>query len=65
MVNRNNLGLGKCNTPVEQQQDFWRFLSRSTPIGKNPLADQPKDKEIHIVADNLSAHKTERVEAFL
>lgn len=28
-------------------------------------ASQPKDKEIHVVADNLSAHKTERVESFL
>ncbi len=27
--------------------------------------DQPEDKEIHVVADNLSAHKTERVELFL
>lgn len=29
------------------------------------LASQPKDREIHIIADNLSAHKTKRVEAFL
>jgi transposase len=28
-------------------------------------ASQPKDKEIHVVADNLSAHKTERVDLFL
>ncbi len=29
------------------------------------VATQPADKEIHIIADNLSAHKTKRVLAFL
>lgn len=29
------------------------------------VAHQPRNKEIHVIADNLSAHKTERVEAFL
>lgn len=29
------------------------------------VANQPKGKEIHVIADNLSAHKTTRVEAFL
>ena len=29
------------------------------------LSSQPDGKEIHVVADNLSAHKTERVELFL
>jgi transposase len=29
------------------------------------VAHQPKGREIHIIADNLSAHKTKRVEAFL
>ena len=28
-------------------------------------ASQPPDKELHVVVDNLSAHKTERVELFL
>jgi len=28
-------------------------------------ASQPQDKELHVVVDNLSAHKTERVELFL
>jgi transposase len=28
-------------------------------------ASQPQDKEIHVVIDNLSAHKTEKVELFL
>jgi transposase len=29
------------------------------------LAHQPKHREIHIIVDNLSAHKTQRVEEFL
>ncbi len=29
------------------------------------VAHQPKGKEIHVIADNLSAHKTKRVEEFL
>jgi transposase len=28
-------------------------------------AGQPKDKELHVVVDNLSAHKTDKVELFL
>ncbi len=28
-------------------------------------SSQPRGKEIHIIADNLSAHKTKRVAAFL
>ena len=29
------------------------------------VAHQPKNKEIHVIADNLSAHKTKRVDEFL
>jgi transposase len=29
------------------------------------IASQPKEKEIHVIADNLSAHKTKEVSAFL
>ncbi len=29
------------------------------------LVNQPRGKEIHVIADNLSAHKTKQVEAFL
>jgi len=38
--------------------EFVAFLAQLS-------GDQPKEKEIHVVADNLSAHKTERVEVFL
>lgn len=32
---------------------------------RDVIATQPKGKEIHLIADNLSAHKTKRVETFL
>jgi transposase len=39
-------------------EEFVAFLS-------DMLAHQPKHREIHIIVDNLSAHKTKRVEEFL
>lgn len=39
-------------------EEFVAFLS-------DIVAHQPRDREIHIIADNLSAHKTKRVEDFL
>ena len=39
-------------------EEFVAFLS-------DIVAHQPKKREIHIIADNLSAHKTERVRQFL
>src|SRR5262245_4953290 len=39
-------------------EEFVAFLSEI-------VAHQPKGREIHIIADNLSAHKTKRVAAFL
>lgn len=38
--------------------EFVAFLSELD-------ASQPQEKELHVVVDNLSAHKTERVELFL
>jgi transposase len=38
--------------------EFVAFLS-------DLIANQPKRKEIHVIADNLSAHKTSKVEEFL
>lgn len=38
--------------------EFLRFLSRL-------IMTQPRRKEIHIIADNLSAHKTKAVDAWL
>jgi transposase len=39
-------------------EEFVAFLSEI-------VAHQPKGRKIHIIADNLSAHKTKRVDAFL
>ena len=39
-------------------QEFVAFLA-------DLVANQPRGKEIHLIADNLSAHKTRRVEQFL
>jgi transposase len=39
-------------------QEFVAFLA-------DVVANQPRGKEIHLIADNLSAHKTMRVEQFL
>src|SRR2546427_5544703 len=39
-------------------EEFVAFLA-------DIVAHQTKDREIHIIADNLSAHKTKRVEEFL
>src|SRR5205085_1564606 len=39
-------------------EEFGAFLS-------DTLAHQPRQREIHIIADNLSAHKTKRVRDFL
>ena len=39
-------------------EEFVAFLA-------SVVASQPKGKEIHVILDNLSAHKTKRVEAFL
>ena len=41
-------------TPARSLLPFWSMWST-----------QPADKEIHIIVDNLSAHKTKRVLAFL
>ena len=45
-------------TPRHTSTEFIRFLGQI-------IASQPKEKEIHIIADNLSAHKTKEVSAFL
>ena len=39
-------------------EEFVAFLGQIVP-------GQPRNREIHIIADNLSAHKTERVRQFL
>lgn len=52
-----NVGTGHVNGMTAARHtsaEFVRFLDRL-------VAPQPKRREIHIIADNLSAHKTKRV----
>jgi transposase len=49
--------LGKT-TARHTSEEFVAFL-------EEVVTSQPRGKEIHIIADNLSAHKTKRVAAFL
>jgi transposase len=49
--------LGKT-APRHTSSEFVSFLEEI-------VASQPTGKEIHVIADNLSAHKTKLVEAFL
>jgi transposase len=49
--------LGKTATR-HTSAEFVAFLT-------DIVANQPRGKEIHVIADNLSAHKTKQVDAFL
>jgi len=49
--------LGKT-VPRHTSAEFVAFLT-------DLVTSQPNGQEIHVIADNLSAHKTGRVEAFL
>jgi transposase len=49
--------LGKT-TARHTSAEFVAFLT-------DIVANQPPGKEIHVIADNLSAHKTKQVSAFL
>jgi transposase len=54
---RNGAVVGKT-AARHTSQEFVAFLAEV-------VAHQPRGKEIHLIADNLSAHKTKRVEQFL
>src|SRR5271155_4651914 len=54
---RNGEVMGKT-AARHTSQEFVAFLAAL-------VANQPRGKEIHVIADNLSAHKTKRVEQFL
>ena len=49
--------LGKT-APRHTSAEFVAFLT-------DLVVNQPRGKEIHVIADNLSAHKTQRVDEFL
>jgi transposase len=56
-----NVGTGEVEGMTAARhttQDFLAFLDRV-------LATQPPRQEVHLIADNLSAHKTKAVQAWL
>jgi hypothetical protein len=56
-----NTKTGEVLGKTAQRHTWAEFVAFLADI----VAHQPKNKEIHVIADNLSAHKTQRVEAFL
>jgi transposase len=56
-----NTKTGEVLGRTAQRHTSAEFVAFLTDI----VANQPKGKEIHVIADNLSAHKTKRVEQFL
>ncbi len=56
-----NTKTGEVFGKTAQRHTSAEFVAFLTDI----VANQPKGKEIHVIADNLSAHKTKRVDAFL
>jgi len=45
-------------TARHTSEEFVAFLA-------DLVAHQPQQREVHVIADNFSAHKTERVKQFL
>jgi transposase len=56
-----NTKTGEVLGRTAQHHTSAEFVAFLTDI----VANQPRGKEIHVIADNLSAHKTKRVDQFL
>src|ERR1700694_1735452 len=56
-----NTKTGEVLGKTAERHTSAEFVAFLTDI----VVNQPHGKEIHVIADNLSAHKTKRVEAFL
>ena len=56
-----NTRTGEVIGKTTERHTSEQFVAFLTDI----VAHQPKDKVIHVIADNLSAHKTKKVDAFL
>jgi transposase len=56
-----NTRTGEVLGKTTQRHTSAEFVAFLTQV----VAGQPADREIHVIADNLSAHKTEKVRAFL
>ena len=55
----------ESRTADENVQEKRRFLKRFVALLEELVASQPRTKAIHIILDNLSTHKTQRVRDFL
>jgi transposase len=56
-----NTKTGEVIGKTAQRHTSAEFVAFLTDI----VTNQPKGKEIHVIADNLSAHKTKQVDAFM
>src|SRR5713226_2195937 len=56
-----NTKTGEVLGKTAQRHTSAEFVAFLTDL----VVNQPKSKQIHVIADNLSAHKTKRVDAFL
>ena len=56
-----NTKTGEVLGKTAERHTSAEFVAFLTDI----VVNQPRGKEIHVIADNLSAHKTKRVDAFL
>src|SRR5438067_2247877 len=56
-----NTKTGEVLGKTAERHTSGEFVAFLTDI----VVNQPKGKEIHVIADNLSAHKTKQVDAFL
>src|SRR5207244_8803330 len=56
-----NTKTGEVLGKTAERHTSAEFVAFLTDI----VVNQPKGKEIHVIADNLSAHKTKRVDEFL
>ena len=58
-------GEDAAGAPRRQHTLEYAKLGRLLKISHNLVATQPKRREIHVIADNLSTHKTQAVRTFL
>jgi hypothetical protein len=55
------LETGEVRGKTAARHTFAEFVAFRTDI----VVNQPRGREIHVIADNLSAYETQRVEQFL
>ena len=55
------MGIGEVRSGIHSHQTSTQFVAFLTDV----VASQPRGKEVHVVADNLTAHRTLNVNDFL